>query len=221
MKFLLDSSASKCVEGDLIAGQLLTPLSNFALGDGPFAIDNGGFTRFDAGAFRRLLTKCRNAVERCLFVAVPDVVGSARRTLETFDIWNPLLDAWPRALVAQDGLEDLPIPWQHISSVFIGGTTTWKESQAACAIIKAAQIAGKHVHVGRVNTIRRFRKFDELGCDTCDGSGVVRFGWMMEAIRRGQTDDQPRLCFGDPLCDAAEGSYRIGADDTVGNTKTA
>jgi hypothetical protein len=216
MKFLLDSSAAKCNPDDLIAGQLVTPLSNYCVTEGVFAVDNGGFSRFDANAFRRLLIKCEPVRERCLFVALPDVVGSARRTLEMFDIWSPRLEGWRRALVAQDGIEDLSIPWGDINAVFIGGGTTWKESQAAVDVIKAAQIAEKHVHVGRVNTIRRFRRFERLGCDTCDGSGVVRFKWMMEAIRRGLQDDQPHLQFGDSVCDVAESASGLGEDSADG-----
>lgn len=131
--------------------------------------------------------------DRCLFVVAPDVIGSARRTLEMFHEWYPRLCMWPIALACQDGLEDLPIRWDLLSAVFIGGSTQWKDSTAAAHVVRAALIAGKHVHIGRVNTIKRFRKFEEMGAHTCDGSGVSRFDWMLEAIAAGQQDDSPNL----------------------------
>jgi hypothetical protein len=219
MQFLLDTSAAKSEPDEWIRGQLLTPLSNYALGPWVFAIDNGGFTRFDPRQFRNLLAKCSDHKRRCLFVAVPDVVGNARRTLESFECWAWQLEGWPVALVAQDGLESLPIPWSQIEAIFIGGSTSWKESTHAVDIIKTAQIYEKHVHVGRVNTIKRFRRFEDLGCDTCDGSGVVRFGWMMEAIKRGQRDDHPTLDFGDSVCDAATGTHANGEGNHLGEAK--
>lgn len=215
MRFLFDQSGSKCTPNDLCAGQLLTPLSNYRLGEQPFAIDSGAFSGFDMDAWLRLLDKCRFAMERCLFVALPDVVGSARRTLEAFGWWADRLDCvWPRALVAHDGLEDLEIPWNRIQAIFIGGSTTWKESQAAADVVLAAKIIGVHTHVGRINTIRRFRMFERLGADTCDGSGIVRFGWMLDAIRNGLQDDHPRLPFGDGVC-GGDGSLQPIDEDVV------
>ena len=198
MRFLLDAKADVCQQSALIVGQLMTSEGGHALGPCPFAIDNGAFARFEPDKFRRLLCRCEPARERCLFVATPDVVGSARRTLEMFDIWNPKLEYWPRALVAQDGIEDLPIPWDQIAAVFIGGSTAWKESSAAADVVRAARIAELHVHVGRVNTIKRFTWFDDLGADTCDGTGVLmrgsrRFHEMLSAIQCGHRDDHPRL----------------------------
>src|SRR6185437_5357347 len=160
--------------------QLLTPLTRFRLQrpDARFAIDNGAFSRFDADSFRSLLEREFPRRKQCIFVAVPDVVASARRTLEVFDHWWPTLTSWPLALVAQDGLEDLDIPWLNIAAIFIGGSTAWKMSAEAAAVIKAAKCIGKWVHVGRVNTPGRFEYFENLGADSIDGSGLARFSWM-------------------------------------------
>lgn len=187
MKFLLNKQASSVAEQaqkrpDLVLGQLITPLNGFlhcmadgTRWDGPFAVDNGAYARFDRAAFEDKLRKCQPIRERCVFVAAPDVVGSARRTLEAFDYWYPLLSLWPVALVAQDGQESLPIPWAVISAVFIGGTDGFKDSASAADIVKTAKLIGKHVHVGRVNEVKRFVAFKRLGADTCDGSGVSIF----------------------------------------------
>lgn len=169
-------------------GQLLTPLTRYRLRDGsrPFAIDNGAFSQFEAQSFWSLLRRddVLEHSNKCLFVAVPDVVGSARRTLEIFERWHQKLLGWRLALVCQDGQEHLPIPWEAIEAVFIGGSTNWKGSLAATQIIRAAKILGKHVHVGRVNGPSRFRHFEELGADTVDGSGIAQYTGMRNAIAR-------------------------------------
>jgi len=81
-------------------------------------------------------------------------------------------------------MENLLIPWDEMRAVFIGGCDPWKDSKAAADIVATAKTLGVHVHVGRVNTPRRFKHFTDLGADTCDGSGVARYDWMLEKIER-------------------------------------
>lgn len=157
-------------------GQLISPLAHHQSWEGEFAIDNGAFNGFDREKFGAMLKSEWENRDLCLFVVVPDVVGSARRTLEVFRHWYPRLHGWPLALVAQDGQEDLDIPWHLLSCVFIGGTTAWKLSNEAEAIIRAAQAIGVWVHVGRVNTSQRIEKFLELGVDSIDGASLCRHG---------------------------------------------
>jgi hypothetical protein len=176
--------------------QLLTPLTRFTpqKPEARFAIDNGAFTSFDSLAFESLLAREFERKHLCRFVAVPDVVGSARRTLEVFEHWYAKPRAtgygvfrdWPLALVAQDGQEGLPIPWDRLDAIFIGGSTAWKLGPHAAAVIKAAKAIGKWVHVGRVNRPGRFEYFESLGADSIDGTGISRFSWMREAIWKAQ-----------------------------------
>ncbi len=165
--------------------QLFTPLTRYSNRhpDAHFAIDNGAFSRFNRQSFESLLEREKPRRHLCRFVAAPDVVGSARRTLEVFDYWFPLLGGWPVALVAQDGQEDLPIDWDSIAAVFIGGSTRFKESNESIAIVKAAKAIGKWVHVGRVNSPTRFETFLEYGVDSIDGSGLAQYSHMRVAIR--------------------------------------
>jgi hypothetical protein len=112
-------------------GQLLTPLTRYKLRDPdrPWGIDNGFFSpEASIKSWLSLLERERHHQEKCLFVTLPDVVGSARRTLEVFDHWrrDDRLSGWPCALVCQDGQENLPIPWVEIAAVFLGGSTNWK-----------------------------------------------------------------------------------------------
>lgn len=165
-------------------GQLLTPLTRYRLRDPskPWAMDNGGFSGLDIPAFLTLLKREEHHKENCLFVASPDVVGSARRTLEVFEHWKGRLAGWKLALVCQDGQEDLPLPWDDIAAVFIGGSTNWKCSPHVEHIIRAAKALEKWVHVGRVNDPLRFKHFEELGADSCDGTGIARYTHMRKAI---------------------------------------
>lgn len=190
---LLDTSESLDVcaaELGLQVGQLLTPLTRFKRKSDLFAIDNGGFSRFDAKAFMSLLKREEEAINLCKFVAVPDVVASARRTLECFEHWYDKINHWPLALVCQDGQEDLPIPWEQVDAVFIGGSTAWKMSEAAMQIVRAAKIMGKWIHVGRVNDPGRFEHF-RGEADSMDGSGIAQYSKQRFAIQRAQTE--PKL----------------------------
>lgn len=166
--------------------QLLTPLTRFRpqYPDEPFAIDNGAFKHFDAKDFQSLLAREEPRKSLCKFVAVPDVVASARKTLESFDAWYPVIRSWPLALVAQDGQTDVPIPWDKIAAIFIGGSTRFKLSAEARLIIAKAQMECKWVHVGRVNSPRRFQYFEDLGVNSVDGSGLARYSWMRERVRK-------------------------------------
>lgn len=174
-------------------GQLLTPLTRYRLREPekPWAIDNGAFSRFQADAFMALLKREEHHRDRCLFVTAPDVVSSARRTLEVFERWRPRLAGWKVALACQDGQEHLPIPWDDIDAVFIGGSTEWKLSPHAAQCIKAAKALGKWAHVGRVNDPARFEHFEKLGADSIDGSGIARYSHMREAIAK--RDNQEKL----------------------------
>ena len=169
--------------------QLLTPLTRFKVQypKEKRAIENGGFAGFQEKAYLALLEREAAHQEKIRWITVPDVVGSARRTLECFEYWYPRLCSWPLAFVCQDGQEDLPIPWNEIEGVFIGGTTAWKLSHHAAAIVKAAKIMNKTVHAGRVNTPGRFEYFESIGADSIDGTGLSRYSWMREAIYKAQT----------------------------------
>lgn len=166
--------------------QLLTPLTRFKRQHpkAHFAIDNGAFSGFERSRFLGLLERASACKHLCRFVAVPDVVGNARRTLECFEHWSHKLSGWKLALVAQDGLEDLAIPWERLDAIFIGGTTKWKLGTAAADVIRAANIIGKWVHAGRVNTPARFEYFEKLGADSIDGMGLSRYTWMRERLHK-------------------------------------
>lgn len=136
-----------------------------------WACDNDCFKRLNRPKYLRML-RAVSGQPRLLWVACPDVVADARATLLRFALWQPSLSYRdvPIAFVAQDGQESLPVPWDAIRCLFIGGSTAWKEGPHAAALIHAAHDRGKWVHVGRVNTLRRYWLFSSLPVDSIDGT---------------------------------------------------
>jgi len=189
---MLDSSDAhfETAEGELglPVGQLLTPLTRYRDRGLVYGIDNGAYSSFDEPSFLSLLKRQRGAKDRCRFVCAPDVVGSARRTIEVFYLWHCRLEGWPVALVAQDGIEDLPIEWGLLSAVFIGGSTEFKVSRAAKSVVDAARILGKWTHMGRVNTPDRVELAQSWGIDSIDGTGISRYTHMRKAINESRLD---------------------------------
>lgn len=185
MMILLDNSQDleECArELDCEVGQLLTPLTGYRRRAARWGVDNGGYKELDVPGLLRLLKREEADRDGCLFVALPDILGSAVRTLELFMHFRPMFEGWPIALVCQDGQEHLPIPWNDIDAVFIGGSTNWKCGPHAANIIKTAKILGKRTHVGRVNTAGRYEHFFQLGVDSGDGTGLSRYSHMRRAI---------------------------------------
>jgi len=82
-------------------------------------------------------------------------------------------DGWPVAFVCQDGQENIPLP-DKWDALFIGGTTAWKMSEHVERLILTAKWMGKPVHVGRINTAKRWQHFNRRGANTFDGSGIAR-----------------------------------------------
>lgn len=142
----------------------------------PYALDNGAFPAwqknipFDDDAFRRHLDWAADARHPPLWVAVPDVVGDAERTTESWYHWLPIVQPYgfPLAFVVQDGhtIGDVPSAAQF---VFVGGTTEWKRNTAAMWCNAFPQ-----VHIGRVNTEKWLWHYHRLGAVSCDGSGWFR-----------------------------------------------
>ena len=175
MRFLVSSSTFVAPDFGIMATPSLAACPAGVRAGMEWAADNEAFAgKFDPRRFFPWLESLAPYRDRCLFVAVPDVVGDAPATLAKFRWFAPRLEGWPRAYVAQDGCEALEFPpledWEVL---FVGGSTEWKTGPGAAAVIARALAAGKRVHVGRVNNWRRFRHFAELpGGEgfTCDGT---------------------------------------------------
>ena len=172
MKIMLDVSPHKLQQCSIRYGhdfwQLLTPLRINKLAGVPYGIDNGCFGDFKEKEFEQLLENARH--QECLidgnrpkFICIPDFVGSAVRTMDLYDIFKRKLNGLPAALVLQDGIGNIRIPWDEIAAVFVGGTDKFKISQEAMDACKLAKMLGKWVRVGRVNSTQRALYFISSG----------------------------------------------------------
>lgn len=183
-----------------LVGMMCTPAQGNRLEPGvTWAADNGCFGKGYPGdeAWMKWLHRMSANVEHCLFATAPDVIGDAAATLKRSAPWLPLIRAlgYPAALVAQDGLEHLDVPWGAFDVLFIGGSTEWKLSAAARALVAEAKARGKKVHMGRVNSRRRWSYAEYLGCDWCDGTFMV-FDRENGLERMTRWSAQPGLDFG-------------------------
>jgi hypothetical protein len=144
-----------------------------------WAADNGCYGNGYPGddAWIAWLTRHAPHAARCLFATAPDVVGDAWSTLSRSTPFLPIIRGlgYPAGFVAQDGAEDTGIPWDDVDALFLGGSTEWKQSEHAARLANAARSHGKWVHMGRVNSWRRWQVAEAFGCDSCDGT-YLAFG---------------------------------------------
>lgn len=164
-----------------------------------WGIDNGGFGMALRGqawtpqlvdTYLAYLAKVQREVDTSstLFATAPDVlhvvdgqlIGDATATWEqslpTFDRIRAA--GFKAALVAQDGLETFDHPtfdWDAFDVLFLGGSTEWKTGAGAAHVTQLAKARGKWVHMGRVNSYKRLRIAQLMGCDSADGT-FIGFG---------------------------------------------
>jgi transposase InsO family protein len=141
-----------------------------------WAADNGCFTQpqkyTDQGYLKWLDKLDRSG---CFFATAPDVVGDADETLKRSKPMLPKIRelGYRVAFVAQDGAKIDSLPWADLDCLFVGGTDTFKLSQAAAECMREAKQRGKSVHMGRVNSYRRIRLAKFLGADSVDGTQLA------------------------------------------------
>lgn len=167
-------------------GFIKTPAQGNALIPGVvWCADNGCFGKGYPGDARWLdwLEGLRELSDTCLFATAPDVVGRARESLaRSLPLLSEIRERGFRAaLVAQDGMEEIPLPWDEFDALFIGGKKQereWKLSQAATNLALEARARGKYIHLGRVNSRKRLRfarSIDVDGYDSVDGT-FLKYG---------------------------------------------
>jgi len=140
-----------------------------------WAYDNDAFnTGFLFWRWARGLLAREQFQSTCLFVVAPDIVGDARATLASFDIFEPMLHRrnWPVALATQDGLKPSDVPWKRVDALFIGGTDAHKLGREAGALMAECIRRKKWLHIGRVNSMARLYKF--WRADSWDGTTLIK-----------------------------------------------
>jgi hypothetical protein len=163
-----------------------------------WAIDNGAFgkarrgtpwTERDTEEYLAYLARVVREVDtsNCLFATAPDVLqfvdgkpmGDAEESWERGRKIFARIRALglPVALVAQDGIAELMRgrDWKFFDVLFLGGSDQFKLGWEAEAITHEANLFGKWVHMGRVNSLKRFKRAKEIGCQSGDGT-FIGFG---------------------------------------------
>lgn len=150
---------------------------NLRPGGVTWCADNGCFGKGYPGDDEWLAWLAGMDPAGCMFATAPDAVGDATATLARSAPFLSKIRAlgYPAALVAQDGLESLPVPWGDFDALFIGGTTEWKLGPHARHLAREAIARGKWVHMGRVNSRKRLRYARDIGCRSADGT-YLTFG---------------------------------------------
>lgn len=139
-----------------------------------WAADNGCFSdNWDSDRWAAWLNRTAGS----LFAVVPDVVGDAVATRDRWDQWRAVVtDAQCRpAYALQDGQDDVDVPWDECSAVFVGGSTAYKLSSSAEQHVREARRRGKWAHMGRVNSYKRLAIAADWGCNSVDGT-FLAFG---------------------------------------------
>lgn len=158
-----------------LLGQLRSPASGHVVVPGTvWAADNGFFNpKITIRAWGRWLDR---QPRTALWATVPDVVANHEATLARWRRLAPWVIAhgFPPAFVAQDGCTPEAIP-ADAACVFLGGTTAWKLSPQAHALVVEARRRGLMTHMGRVNSLRRLRIAAQWGINSCDGT-YLAFG---------------------------------------------
>ena len=151
-------------------------------------LDNAAYSNFCENAYKRMLDRWQNAIIPVEWVTIPDVVGDAEATGILFEQWHEQVSL-PKAFVAQDGAENLQLPWDAFTCLFIGGTTDWKLSRCAESLVQEAKHRCKIVHMGRVNSQKRSRYAYQIGCDSIDGTGYSKYNKkeLLPALRYVET----------------------------------
>lgn len=165
-----------------LIGCMTTPAQGNVIPDGAeYACDNGKFGKGwpGADAWFDWLTRTvdRYGADRCLWAVAPDVPFDAAGTLAESLPWLAEIRALgiPAAFAAQDGCDQLGVPWDDFDVLFIAGSTEWKTGPVAERLSREAKERGKQIHMGRVNSRQRLRTAEWFGCDSADGT-YLAFG---------------------------------------------
>lgn len=132
---------------------------------------------------------------RFAFAVAPDVPFDAAGTLGESLPWMSRIRSLgiPAAFAAQDGCEQLGVPWDELDVLFLAGSTEWKVGPVAHQLTQEARRLGKRVHMGRVNSLKRLRVAEAFGCHSADGTYLTfgpeinlsrLLGWLAELEQR-------------------------------------
>lgn len=169
----------------------------------PWGGDNDAYhDKFTPEAFELHLMRLRPFVSTCLFGALPDFPHDPDSTLAVWRAVAPEFaarNAFPMAFVAQTGTVPDDIP-QDANFLFLAGDDAWRESPKGRDLIQHAhESLGIPIHVGRVNSLKRFMHYAAIpGVRSMDGTylsyrGLRGVGEIGEWLRTFEASRVPPL----------------------------
>jgi hypothetical protein len=160
----------------------------------PYALDNGAFSCWDRNTnyfdadkwaetypkWKQLIYKASTATQRPLWAIVPDTPGCAAGTIVKYKAHvQQVIDAeiLP-AIAVQDGMTPQMVKELYPSPgvIAIGGTDEFK-----WGTIETWVKEFKRVHVLRCNMPDRLQYLEDLGIESCDGTGWMKGNRMQLA----------------------------------------
>ena len=137
-----------------LIGCMTTPAQGNRIPDGAvIAVDNGCFGKHYVGDERWFeflaRTVDRYGADRILWAVAPDVPFDAAGTLVKSLPWLARIRELgvPAAFAAQDGCDQLGVPWDAFDVLFIAGSTEWKTGPIAEQLAREARARGKGIHM--------------------------------------------------------------------------
>lgn len=146
----------------------------------PYALDNGAFAAWDSktnfwnemswnvNAWRRLIFWAEAQPTPPLWAIIPDVPGNSKATLDRWKIFKNDVP-FPKALAVQDGMTVADAQALKPDVVCVGGTTEWK-----WATVEMWAREFPRVHLLRCNSPEKLSYLEQLGVESCDGTGWNR-----------------------------------------------
>jgi hypothetical protein len=149
-------------------------------------------------------------------------MGDAAATLVESAKWYDKIRelGYPVALVAQDGLDPADVPWDEIDVIFVGGSDDYKVGSppegrvrplklcgtpwgkpGCISVVQEAKRRGKWVHIGRVNSLARYRFARMIGADSVDGTYLKNKPSVTLPILQGWLED--------PVPEMAQSDYAL------------
>lgn len=153
----------------------------------PFALDNGAYPCWDQTTnvfdyqkwaevypkWQSLIYWAASATQRARWAIVPDQPGNGAATLTKWDAFvQQVIDAEiPPALAVQDGMTVADVKNLRLKPqvICVGGSTEWKWDTVEMWVD-----AFPRVHVLRCNSPTKLDWLEEIGVESCDGTGWNR-----------------------------------------------
>lgn len=145
-----------------------------------YALDNGAFSAWDQkqnlwieedwdlDAWRKLVRWAQTQTQPPEWAIVPDWIGCGARTIERWHKFKNEIP-FPKAIAVQNGMTAKAVRDLSPDVVCVGGTTEWKWDT-----VEMWAKEFPRVHVLRVNAPSKLDYLEQLGVESCDGTGWNR-----------------------------------------------